>query len=134
MEAIIDVAWERLRPGGRLVVNAITLENVNETYQALRKRDLVPEVTLVQISRGEPLARYLRYEALNPIQIFAVSERRPGMSGPDAVRRGRRPRRARPADPACAAHPARRCRCSRCRVRNDYDAVDGVEDRQASAR
>jgi precorrin-6Y C5,15-methyltransferase (decarboxylating) len=74
MEEIIDVAWERLRPGGRLVVNAITLENVNEAYQALRKRDLVPEVTLVQIARAEPLARYLRFEALNPIQIFAVTK------------------------------------------------------------
>jgi precorrin-6Y C5,15-methyltransferase (decarboxylating) len=74
MEEIIDVAWERLRPGGRLVVNAITLENINEAYQALRKRDPVPEVTLVQIARAEPLARYLRFEALNPIQIFAVGK------------------------------------------------------------
>jgi precorrin-6Y C5,15-methyltransferase (decarboxylating) len=74
MEEIIDVAWERLPPGGRLVVNAITLENAHEAYQALRKRDRVPEVTLVQIARAEPLARYLRFEALNPIQIFAVSK------------------------------------------------------------
>ncbi len=74
MEEIIDVAWDRLRPGGRLVVNAITLENVNEAYQALRKRDLTPEVSLVQISRAEPLASYLRWGALNPIQIFAVGK------------------------------------------------------------
>ena len=40
----------------------------------MRRRGLVPEVTLVQISRGEPLARYLRYEALNPIQIFALTK------------------------------------------------------------
>ena len=74
MAEIIDVAWERLAPGGRLVVNAITLENVNEAYQALRRHDVVPEVTLVQIARAEPLARYLRFEALNPIQIFAASK------------------------------------------------------------
>lgn len=74
MDAIVDLAYERLKPGGRLVVNAITLENASETYQAMRRRGLVPEVTLVQISRGEPLARYLRYEALNPIQIFALSK------------------------------------------------------------
>jgi precorrin-6Y C5,15-methyltransferase (decarboxylating) len=74
MEEIIDVALERLRPGGRLVANAITLENAAEAYQALRRRDLVPEVTLLQISRAEPLARYMRYEALNPIQIFAVQK------------------------------------------------------------
>jgi precorrin-6Y C5,15-methyltransferase (decarboxylating) len=74
MEEIIDVALERLRPGGRLVVNTITLENSGEAYQAFRKRELVPEVTLLQISRAEPLAHYLRYEAQNPIQIFAVTK------------------------------------------------------------
>ena len=76
MAAIVDAALERLRPGGRLVVNAVTLENAGETYQAIRARGLVPEVTLLQVARAEPLAHYLRYEALNPIQIFAVT--RPG--------------------------------------------------------
>jgi precorrin-6Y C5,15-methyltransferase (decarboxylating) len=74
MEQIIDVAIDRMKPGGRLVVNAITLENAGEAYQAIRRRDLVPEVTLLQISRAEPLAHYLRYEALNPIQVFAVEK------------------------------------------------------------
>jgi precorrin-6Y C5,15-methyltransferase (decarboxylating) len=55
------------------VVNAVTLENAGETYQAIRARGLVPEVTLLQVARAEPLAHYLRYEALNPIQIFAVT-------------------------------------------------------------
>ncbi|HET6146548.1 MAG TPA: precorrin-6y C5,15-methyltransferase (decarboxylating) subunit CbiE [Polyangia bacterium] len=83
---IIEVALARLNPGGRLVANAITLENAAEAYQAIRARGLLPEVTLLQISRGEPLGptvtmgpgagapRYLRYEALNPIQIFAVTK------------------------------------------------------------
>lgn len=74
MEKIIDVVMDRLQPGGRLVVNAITLENVAETYQTLRRRGLVPDVTLLQVSRAEPLAHYLRYESLNPIQIFAVEK------------------------------------------------------------
>jgi precorrin-6Y C5,15-methyltransferase (decarboxylating) len=74
MQEIIEAALDRLRVGGRLVVNAITLENAGEAYQSFRSRGLVPEVTLLQVSRGEPLARYLRYEALNPIQIFAVTK------------------------------------------------------------
>jgi precorrin-6Y C5,15-methyltransferase (decarboxylating) len=74
MEQIIEAALAHLKPGGRLVVNTITLENSGEAYQALRKRDLVPEITLLQISRAEPLAHYLRYEAQNPIQIFAVTK------------------------------------------------------------
>ena len=73
MTAIVDAALDRLRPGGRLVVNAITLENAGEAYQAIRARGVVPDVTLLQVARAEPLARYLRYEAQNPIQIFAAS-------------------------------------------------------------
>ncbi len=74
MDEIITVALERLRPGGRLVVNAVTLENAGEAYHVMRRHQLIPEVTLLQVSRSEPLAHYLRYEALNPIQIFAVTK------------------------------------------------------------
>jgi precorrin-6Y C5,15-methyltransferase (decarboxylating) len=72
MAEIVEVALARLKPGGRLVINAITLENVGETYKCLRERGLVPEVVLLNVSRAEPLARYMRYEAQNPIHIFAV--------------------------------------------------------------
>ena len=77
MRPIIDICLRRLRPAGRLVVNAVTLENVAEAYAALREQGLVPEVTLLNVSRGEPLAGYLRYEALNPIHIFAVTKPEP---------------------------------------------------------
>jgi precorrin-6B C5,15-methyltransferase / cobalt-precorrin-6B C5,C15-methyltransferase len=74
MGEIIDVALARLRDGGRLVVNAITLENVSETYKCLRDKGKEPDVILLNVSRAEPLARYMRYEAQNPIHIFAVSK------------------------------------------------------------
>jgi precorrin-6Y C5,15-methyltransferase (decarboxylating) len=74
MDAIVEASLTALRPGGRLVINAVTLENVGEAYAALRSRSLDPDVTLVQISRGVPLARYQRYEALNPIHIIAVEK------------------------------------------------------------
>ncbi len=72
MREILAVCLERLRPGGRLVSTAITLENVGETYRALRERGLTPEVLLVNVSRGAPLAKYVRYEALNPVHIFTI--------------------------------------------------------------
>jgi precorrin-6Y C5,15-methyltransferase (decarboxylating) len=74
LSEILDAAFGRLQPGGRLVVNAITLENVAEAYQSLRGLGVVPEVTLLNVARGEPLAQYLRYEALNPIHIFAATK------------------------------------------------------------
>jgi precorrin-6B C5,15-methyltransferase / cobalt-precorrin-6B C5,C15-methyltransferase len=76
MDAIVGAAFGALRPLGKLVVSAVTLENVAEAYAAFRSRSLTPEVTLVQISRGVPLARYQRYEALNPIHILAVEKPR----------------------------------------------------------
>jgi precorrin-6B C5,15-methyltransferase / cobalt-precorrin-6B C5,C15-methyltransferase len=74
LDEIADVALARLRPGGRLVINAITLDNTTEAYQLCKKHRLVPEVTLLQVSRSQPVGRYLRFEALNPIQIFAVTK------------------------------------------------------------
>jgi precorrin-6B C5,15-methyltransferase / cobalt-precorrin-6B C5,C15-methyltransferase len=74
MSPIIDAALTALLPGGRLVINAITLENVAEGYAALKARGAEPEVTLVQISRGAALAHYQRYEALNPIHILAADK------------------------------------------------------------
>ncbi len=76
---IIELVFAQLKPGGRLVANAITLENVAEAYQSLRKLGVVPEVTLLNVARGEPLASYLRYESLNPIHIFAAT--RPAAAG-----------------------------------------------------
>jgi len=83
MQPIVDCALAALRPGGRLVVNAVTLENVSEAYAAFRARGLDPEVTLVQVSRGAALARYQRYEALNPIHVIAVTK---PTSGAEAAR------------------------------------------------
>lgn len=75
MQPILSACYARLRPGGRLVVNAVTLDNVSEAYAAFRALDLWPELIVLNASRGVPLAgKYLRYEALNPIHIFAVEK------------------------------------------------------------
>jgi precorrin-6Y C5,15-methyltransferase (decarboxylating) len=76
MDAILSTSLDALRPGGRLVVNAVTLENVAEAYGAFKKRGLEPDITLVQIARGVPLASYRRYEALNPIHVMCVEKER----------------------------------------------------------
>jgi precorrin-6Y C5,15-methyltransferase (decarboxylating) len=72
MASILDLAFARLRPGGRLVVNAITLENAHESYAWARTHGLTPDVSMIAASRAEPLAHYMRYEAQNPVQILSV--------------------------------------------------------------
>ncbi|RHX91435.1 cobalamin biosynthesis bifunctional protein CbiET [Leptospira yasudae] len=71
---IIRICLNRLSSSGSLVVNAVTLDNVAEAYQSFKKLCLVPDVTLLNVSRAQPLADYLRYEALNPIHIFKVTK------------------------------------------------------------
>ena len=74
MAEILEAALAALRPDGRVVANAITLENAAEIYQTARRLRIEPDVTLLQVSRAEPLAHYMRYEALNPIQIFTLAK------------------------------------------------------------
>ena len=73
MKAILGTAVERMNAGGRLVVSAITFENVADARTALLELGLEPEISLIQCSRGAKLAHYLRYEALNPIHLFSAT-------------------------------------------------------------
>ena len=63
---IIATVQQRLRPGGRLVVNVVVLENL------LTLRELLPDasVTQVQINRGVPILQMLRFEPVNPVFII----------------------------------------------------------------
>jgi precorrin-6Y C5,15-methyltransferase (decarboxylating) len=78
LDALIQLVWQRLNPGGRLVINAVTMENVGQTVNTLNGLGLAYDVKLVQIARSSLLAgKYHRYEALNPIHIFSLSKERP---------------------------------------------------------
>jgi len=75
LDALIQLVFEKLRPGGRLVINAVTMENVSQTVNTLNQMALSYEVNLVQIARSSLLAgKYHRYEALNPIHIFSLGK------------------------------------------------------------
>ncbi|WP_061250401.1 bifunctional cobalt-precorrin-7 (C(5))-methyltransferase/cobalt-precorrin-6B (C(15))-methyltransferase [Leptospira interrogans] len=71
---IIRISLNKLSPLGSLVINAVTIDNVSQIYQSFKKLKLVPEVTLLNVSRGRVLKDYLRYEALNPIHIFKIKK------------------------------------------------------------
>ncbi|MFZ8932470.1 MAG: precorrin-6Y C5,15-methyltransferase (decarboxylating) subunit CbiT, partial [Bacteriovoracaceae bacterium] len=75
MKETLQYCLERLRPEGRLVVSAITLDNVASAYQSFKELGYFPEVELIQVSRGKKLAHYLRYDALNPIHLFSVTKK-----------------------------------------------------------
>ncbi len=74
LPAILDVALTRLRPEGRLVVNAVTLDTLEQARRTMAARGLVPEVTLASFARGVPIAGKLRLDPLSPVHVVAVEK------------------------------------------------------------
>jgi len=70
MEGILDIACHRLKPGGRIVINAVTLESLNTAVNGLKTRGFAAEVTLINIARSKDIANLTRLEALNPVFVI----------------------------------------------------------------
>jgi precorrin-6Y C5,15-methyltransferase (decarboxylating) len=69
---ILAIATKRLRSGGRIVVNAITLETLHDTVQSYRQLGLAHEAILVSVARSKPLLEMMSFEALNPVYIVTA--------------------------------------------------------------
>jgi precorrin-6Y C5,15-methyltransferase (decarboxylating) len=74
MKEIISHCYHQLNVHGKMVVSAITLENISLALATFKELNLKPEVQLVQISRGKAIAHLMRYDALNPIHLFTVKK------------------------------------------------------------
>jgi precorrin-6B C5,15-methyltransferase / cobalt-precorrin-6B C5,C15-methyltransferase len=77
MDSILDICCSRLKDKGRIVLNAVTIENLAEAIAAFKKRGFKTDITLAQISRSKPILHLTRFDALNPIYIIAA-ERQEG--------------------------------------------------------
>ncbi len=74
MAGILRVAGERLKPGGRIVVNAATLETLQAAAESLKAGGFSVEITQINVARSKDIAGLTRLEALNP--VFIISGRR----------------------------------------------------------
>ncbi|MCZ0755107.1 precorrin-6y C5,15-methyltransferase (decarboxylating) subunit CbiE [Anoxybacillus sp. J5B_2022] len=72
MDRLLDVCCHRLKPNGRIVVNAVTIETLHEAVEGLKKRGFHVEITLAQLSRSKPILQLTRFDALNPIYIISA--------------------------------------------------------------
>jgi precorrin-6Y C5,15-methyltransferase (decarboxylating) len=75
LAGILRVALARLRPGGRLVLNAVLLETLAEAERRCHRAGWATEVCQVTVARGERTATGLRLAASNP--VFVLTARRP---------------------------------------------------------
>jgi len=73
MGELVAILLARLRAGGRLVVNAATIENLAECVAALKAAKATWSVTQVAISRSSPILDLTRFEALNPVWIVEAA-------------------------------------------------------------
>jgi len=75
LREIIATAARRLKPGGRIALNCITLENLARAWDGLGEQDLQPEATSVQLAHSRPLGRLHSLEPDN--LIFILRARKP---------------------------------------------------------
>lgn len=75
---IVQGAFARLKPGGRLVTVVSSIDNVADVYRWLQRQ--VPEVgvRLVQIARGHYQMERIRFHSLNPAFIISAVKPRGG--------------------------------------------------------
>jgi len=71
---LLEGAYATLRPGGRLVVNVATLENLSTIYAMLKSLTAGVQVLLINVARGTEQLETLRFEAVNPTFLLSVSK------------------------------------------------------------
>jgi precorrin-6Y C5,15-methyltransferase (decarboxylating) len=72
MEELLHQCCTRLKKGGVIVLNAVTIESLYESTQAFAKEGFATQITMVQVSRSKPILDMTRFEALNPVYIITA--------------------------------------------------------------
>jgi precorrin-6Y C5,15-methyltransferase (decarboxylating) len=71
-DGVFEAAWDALRPFGRLVANAVTVEGEARLFalQSVHGGELIR----LQVSRAEPVGRYLGWKPLMPVTVWSVTK------------------------------------------------------------
>ncbi|HEY2892895.1 MAG TPA: precorrin-6y C5,15-methyltransferase (decarboxylating) subunit CbiE [Pirellulales bacterium] len=69
---VVELAFARLRPGGRLVASVGSLESLSAVHQALERAAKDVNVWMLNIARGTHQLERVRFEALNPTFLLRV--------------------------------------------------------------
>lgn len=71
---ISEAAYGRLRSGGRLVVNVISIDNFAELRQKMAQHNPLVRVWMINVARGTEQLDRLTFEALKPNFLLAVTK------------------------------------------------------------
>ncbi|WP_295385764.1 precorrin-6y C5,15-methyltransferase (decarboxylating) subunit CbiE [uncultured Thiodictyon sp.] len=72
LDALIELIAARLRPGGRLVMNFVALENLAAATAALDRAGLAWDLIQLTVARSQPILGLHRLAALNPVWILTA--------------------------------------------------------------
>ncbi|SES35184.1 precorrin-6Y C5,15-methyltransferase (decarboxylating) [Psychrobacillus sp. OK032] len=74
MEHLLETCITRLLPGGRLVMNIATIENLADAMKHLKNLGCDVTILQAQISKSKPILHLTRFEPLNPIFIVTAQK------------------------------------------------------------
>jgi precorrin-6Y C5,15-methyltransferase (decarboxylating) len=69
---LLDACWDALRPGGRLVVNAVTVQS--EAVLAEWFARVGGDLVRIGVQRAEPVGSFAGWKAAMPVTIWSVSK------------------------------------------------------------
>lgn len=69
---IVEQAYARLRPGGRIVIDVVSIESLNEVQQLLRQLAGDVHVWMINIARGTQQLETVRFEAASPTFLLGT--------------------------------------------------------------
>jgi precorrin-6Y C5,15-methyltransferase (decarboxylating) len=74
VEAVLEASYARLRPGGRLAVNIATIDGLAAAHQTLKELAGEVQIWNVAIARGIEQMDSVRFQAVNPTFLLAVTK------------------------------------------------------------
>ena len=69
-ERLLEICWNALQPGGRLVANAVTVETEQQIFAA--QQHLGGSLIRLAVQRAEPVGKFLGWKAMAPITQWTV--------------------------------------------------------------
>jgi precorrin-6Y C5,15-methyltransferase (decarboxylating) len=70
---ILDVVRARLKRGGRIVLNLVTLDHIGQTHDWARSYNVEAEIVQVSVARGVPIVGMVRLQAENPVTVVTLT-------------------------------------------------------------
>lgn len=77
LAALIELCLGRLKPGGRLVMNFVTVENLATATTALKATGVAWEIVQLSAARSQPILDLHRLAAQNPVWIVVATKEIP---------------------------------------------------------